>query len=803
MKLVLSIIISIGIFSISAFGQQVITLTPQPFAASGGVAVNSAGDVFVADFGPTLANSTGATISQVGKDGSVSTFASGFVGASGNEFGPTGDLFQSNISGGFISRVDPAGNTSTFTNNGIVGPVGIAVADDGTVYVADCGNNTIQQISPDGVTSTTIASGGFLNCPNGLTLADDGNLYTCNFSDGNVLQITPTGQVTIIATLPGGLLSPGGNNGHLTFENGVLYVVGRSANQIYEVTLTGQVRLIAGSGAFGNADGRGLQATFSAPNGIDASPDGDTLYVNDRLPIAGANLNPVVVRMIVGMNSTEFRANLDGGQEATPVNTHASGDAFFFLKPDSSHLSYDVTVMGLSGPITAAHIHNAPAGSDGTVVKTLDFNGNIIKGLWKPSDSEPLTDDLIGQLMSGNLYVNVHTAANQDGEIRGQILPPEAVETQAVQVHTPGSLNVGIFNDGFIGANLNFLGPGASWKGANALFTGGAIFGTTATGSVNGLMGSFLINNDLRIVESDYANGFSNETDFDQVARAIMTDAAAVAPYGVEIHQYSYSNSGEEYVYVRYGYVNKTSTPLNNFYAGLFLDWDLGSALTNSGGYILEKNLVYNFDNGGAPYYYGIAALNGISGMLTTSNAPTAPRAEAFAQISTLDTNPIAQDGDFRTYIGSGPFNIAPGDTAWATFAFVAGDDLNEIRSNANDAGVKAFDLGWSDTPVGITGDFPLSLPGEFSLDQNYPNPFNPTTSIKYNLPFSTDLKISIYNTLGEKVRTLVNEYQEAGIWTVTWDGKTDFGMTAASGIYIYKLEAEAFVESRKMILLK
>ena len=798
-----SLLLSISLSSFSAWGQQVVTLTPQPFNGSGGVAVNAAGEVFVGDFGPTLGNSTGAIVSKIGKDGSVNIFASGMVGASGNEFGPAGNLFQSNISGGFISKIDPAGNVSTFTSTGIVAPVGVAVADDGTVYIANCGNNTIQRISADGTTSTTIASGGLLSCPNGLTFADDGNLYTCNFNNGNVLQIPLTGQINLVATLPGGLFAPAGNNGHLTFANGVLYVVARGANQIYEVTLTGQVRLLAGTGAFGNGDGKALQATITLANGIDASPDGDTLYFNNQVPISNTTLDPVLVRMIVGLNSTELDADLDGRQQATPVITPGNGSAFFFLKPDSSQLTYDVKVMGLSGPITATHIHNAPAGIDGSIVKTLDFSGNIIKGVWKTGDSEPLTPELIEQLMSGNLYVNVHTAANPGGEIRGQILMSTPPETEAAQVHATGNLNIGVFNDGFIGANFNFAGPGASWKGTNALFTGGPIFGTSSAGSVNGLLGSFLLNSDLRIVESDYSSGFSTNANFDQIARATLSDDVAPTPYGVEIHQYSYSNTGEEFVFVRYGYVNKTATALNNFYAGLFLDWDLGSAGTNSGGYLLEKNLVYNFDNGGAPYYYGVAAINGVSGMLTASTPSTAFRSEAFTQISTIDTNPITADGDFRTWIGSGPFNIAPGDTAWATFAFVAGDDLNEIRSHANDAGVKAFDLGWSDIQVGIGTDIPAGVPGKFALEQNFPNPFNPATTINYELPIATDLKLNVYNILGEKVRTLVNERQEAGAWSIDWDGKNDFGEAVASGIYIYKIAADAFVQSRKMILLK
>ncbi|NIR96457.1 MAG: T9SS type A sorting domain-containing protein [Gammaproteobacteria bacterium] len=112
---------------------------------------------------------------------------------------------------------------------------------------------------------------------------------------------------------------PGGNNGHMTYANGRLYVVARCANQVYEVTLDGQISLLAGSGARGNDDGPALQATFSLPNGIAPSPDGDTLYINDDVNLTGTcqntPLNPVLVRMIVDVTTS-----IEGPDEpASPI----------------------------------------------------------------------------------------------------------------------------------------------------------------------------------------------------------------------------------------------------------------------------------------------------------------------------------------------------------------------------------------------------------------------------------------------------------------------------------------------------
>ena len=99
--------------------------------------------------------------------------------------------------------------------------------------------------------------------------------------------------------------------------------------------------------------------------------------------------------------------------------------------------------------------------------------------------------------------------------------------------------------------------------------------------------------------------------------------------------------------------------------------------------------------------------------------------------------------------------------------------------------------------------DFQESRPQNFLLSQNYPNPFNPETEIKYALPQDCDVKLIIYNILGEKVKVLLNEHQIAGFKTVHWDGKDEKGNKVASGVYFYRLEADKFSEGRKMLLVK
>ncbi|MCJ7508335.1 MAG: T9SS type A sorting domain-containing protein [candidate division Zixibacteria bacterium] len=90
-----------------------------------------------------------------------------------------------------------------------------------------------------------------------------------------------------------------------------------------------------------------------------------------------------------------------------------------------------------------------------------------------------------------------------------------------------------------------------------------------------------------------------------------------------------------------------------------------------------------------------------------------------------------------------------------------------------------------------------------FALSQNYPNPFNSETVIEYTLPKQARVKIVIYNVLGQKVKTLLDQKEPLGYRRVIWDGKNENGETVSSGIYFYRIETEGFIQAKKMLLLK
>ena len=90
-----------------------------------------------------------------------------------------------------------------------------------------------------------------------------------------------------------------------------------------------------------------------------------------------------------------------------------------------------------------------------------------------------------------------------------------------------------------------------------------------------------------------------------------------------------------------------------------------------------------------------------------------------------------------------------------------------------------------------------------FALENAYPNPFNPTANIGYRLSKNSNIRIAVYDLIGNEVKTLVNGKEHAGSKMIQWDATDQFGHGVSSGVYIYKLEAEGSIETKKMIYLK
>lgn len=162
--------------------------------------------------------------------------------------------------------------------------------------------------------------------------------------------------------------------------------------------------------------------------------------------------------------------------------------------------------------------------------------------------------------------------------------------------------------------------------------------------------------------------------------------------------------------------------------------------------------------------------------------------AVAGADITILDNNGVLIDRGVTDGEGQFTTSSIDGEGLYTVTAMALGHTVSLIESQ----------------PSIITdvGDDLTSLPASYSLAQNYPNPFNPTTTIAYELPHESHVSITVFNVLGQRVSTLVDEVQPAGSYTTEW-AAAESGRELASGVYFYRIEADGFNAVRKMMLVR
>ena len=184
------------------------------------------------------------------------------------------------------------------------------------------------------------------------------------------------------------------------------------------------------------------------------------------------------------------------------------------------------------------------------------------------------------------------------------------------------------------------------------------------------------------------------------------------------------------------------------------------------------------------------------------------------------DSLPDAPDnfGEFEVNDGTGSIRIDDGVTARDAFpgnfpvTFHNGDSIRVIRGNLvwSFGNMKitprdSFDVIGHVKKIVSVRDEGGFIPEAFSLSQNFPNPFNPETELNYSLPVSGEVKLVIYNLLGQQVVTLVDEFQPSGNYSAKWNGRDDLGRLLSSGVYFYRMNVDngKFTDVKKMLLLK
>ncbi len=136
--------------------------------------------------------------------------------------------------------------------------------------------------------------------------------------------------------------------------------------------------------------------------------------------------------------------------------------------------------------------------------------------------------------------------------------------------------------------------------------------------------------------------------------------------------------------------------------------------------------------------------------------------------------------------------------TEFAGFVTVA-----KVESGTSVTYISTANADFVNMPTDVHQTETASLPTGYKLSQNYPNPFNPTTEIDFTVPATANVELDVYDVLGRKVKTLVDQTMAAGSYIADWDGTNQSGARVASGVYFYRMLAGLFSQTRRMVLLK
>jgi hypothetical protein len=231
----------------------------------------------------------------------------------------------------------------------------------------------------------------------------------------------------------------------------------------------------------------------------------------------------------------------------------------------------------------------------------------------------------------------------------------------------------------------------------------------------------------------------------------------------------------------------------------------VGGAFGSAGG--VSANRVARFNTQTNTWStLGTGSSNGVSGGGGSVSALAVVGNEVFVGGSFFLAGVIANNvARFNTQtntwstLGTGSSNgVSSGGYPYVDALAVVGNEVFVGGSFTSAGGVSANNVARWNSGTSRVEQLSPTAPKTFLLEQNYPNPFNPSTTIRYQLPVASEVKLEVYDVLGKKIATLVNERQSAGSYQVVWNAS---GLS--SGTYFYRLQAGTFVETKKMIMVK
>lgn len=415
--------------SASAMGTSDGTGSNAHFTTPGGIAVDSSGNMYVADTGNhsiRKVTPTGVVTTLAGVTG-TSGFADGtgavarFNNPTGIVLSASGDLYVADTGNNSIRKVTTAGVVTTFAGSGAAGstddtgraasfrgPNSLAFDASGNLYVTDALNQTLRKIVPAGTVSTFAGSTGnagnndgvgvaaTFNLPHGVVIDASGNIYVADSGSNLIRKVTPAGVVGTLAGATGGGRSVDGTTNAARFQtpeglaldlNGVITVADSFNHTIRKVTTAGVVTTFAGSpSSVGSAEGTGATATFTNPYGV-AIDSAKNVYVADTYNNAIRKITPGgVVTTLAGLPGQQGSVDAKGtaARFYYPIGVAVDSSGIVYVADSFNHtirkIATDGTVTTLAGQAGAIGTNDG-AGSSARFFRpsglAVDGSGNV------------------------------------------------------------------------------------------------------------------------------------------------------------------------------------------------------------------------------------------------------------------------------------------------------------------------------------------------------------------------------------------------------------------------------------------
>ncbi|OGV77489.1 MAG: hypothetical protein A3K18_12010 [Lentisphaerae bacterium RIFOXYA12_64_32] len=427
--------------SVRAHGSADGTGRAARFSYPRGLTVDSAGNVYVADF-------NNCTIRKVTPAGVTTTLA-GSVGAWGSADGTgsaarfaepwdvavdsAGNLFVADYFNNTIRKVTPAGVVTTLAGTaGVSGnadgtggmarfssPTGVAVDGAGNVYVADSSNHAIRKITSAGEVTTLAGSGGGLSRPNGVAVDSAGTVYVADVWNHTILKVTPAGLVTTLAGSAGVPGSADGTGSAARFyipagvavdNAGNVYVADSNNCTIRKVTPAGVVTTIGGSvGVMGGADGVGVAAIFACPTGVAMDSDGNLFVVDpsDNRIIKGTLIYPPPSVAFAQVSSSCAES---AGTVYLPVTLDAASD--LTVTVDYAVTGGTATGDGVDYTVTNDTLTFNPGETSKDIVVTIQDDA-----IYEPDETIEITLSSLSNAVLSTPTVHTFTILNDDNRV--------------------------------------------------------------------------------------------------------------------------------------------------------------------------------------------------------------------------------------------------------------------------------------------------------------------------------------------------------------------------------------------------